>query len=264
MSEQVNVVCIKWGRYYSADYVNRLYAGVARNLRRPFRFVCMTDVPDGIRPEVECVPFLPDPGVKGRKWPNVHSKLTLFKRGFAGLQGPTLCLDIDLLVVGGLDCFFDYCPGDFCIIRNWVERRKGIFRRRPMIGNSSCFRFDAGTDASHGVYESFLRDKDDPALDGFFRKGSQKYQTRAMGEHGTVDWWPEAWVASFKRTCVPVFPFNKLFAPRFPKGASVIAFHGHPDLPEAVRGYVVDRHGRSVRPHLTTRPAPWVEEWWTA
>ena len=116
----VNVVCIKYGRYYGAFYVNRLYVGVKRHLVRPFRFVCVTNDSTGIRPEVECVPFVENPGVPGRKWPNIFSKLTLFKDGFADLEGPTLCLDIDTLVMGPLDKFFDYRPCDFFNIRNWV------------------------------------------------------------------------------------------------------------------------------------------------
>ena len=45
---KVNVLCLKWGDRYPAFYVNRLYAAVKRNLRRPFRFVCVTDDPTGL------------------------------------------------------------------------------------------------------------------------------------------------------------------------------------------------------------------------
>lgn len=258
--ERVNVLCAKWGTKYPAYYVNRLYAGVAKWLARPFRFVCATNEPEGIRPEVECVALGPDPHVKDRRWPNIHAKLTLFRRGFAQLAGPTLFFDVDVLVTGPLDRFFDYRPGDFCIIHNWVERRKALFRRPP-IGNSSCFRFDAGTDAAHGVYESFLRDKEDPALDRYFRKGSQKFQTRAMFERGNVSWWPEEWVGSFKRACVPLWPLNRFIVPRRPKGPSVIAFHGNPDIPEAIDGFFAHK-GRKIPPHLTCLPTPWVKELW--
>lgn len=259
----VNVMCMKWGRYYSADYINRLYAGVKANLRRPFRFVCATDSTDGVDAGVECVALPPDPGLPvRRKWPNVHAKPMIFKKGYAGLEGPTLYLDIDLLVVGPLDKFFEWHPGDFCIIHNWVEMRKRLFRRLPDIGNSSCFRFDAGTEASDHVYRSFMRDKDNPSLLRFFAKGSQKYQTRAMMEAGKVSWWPNEWVASFKRTCIPPFPLNLFIAPRHPRTASVVAFHGNPDLPEAIPGYRTDRHGVSVPLHLRSLPAPWVEKAW--
>lgn len=257
--DKVNVLCLKWGTRYPAYYVNRLYAGVKRNLKRPFRFVCVTnDSREGINPEVECVPFIPDPHVFDRKWPNIFSKLTLFKKGFAGLSGPTLCLDVDLLVTGGLDEFFDYRPGDFCIIHNWIECYKRVFRKIPNIGNSSCFRFEAGTDASDGVYRYFLREIQKPELKPQFSKGSQKLQTRAMFENGKVSWWPDEWVTSFKRQCIPAFPLNLILTPKFRKGSRIIAFHGHPNVPEAINGY----RGKGIPAHLSSRPAPWVKELW--
>ena len=260
----VNVLCMKWGDYYTSDYVNRLYAGVKRNLMRPFRFVCVTDDPKGLVPGIEAVPFPPDPKVPGtyapRPWPNIFAKLALFKDGFANLKGPTLFLDIDLLVTGPLDRFFDYKPGEFCIIHNWVERRKSLFRRLPPIGNSSCFRFEAGT--SGGVWEVFLREKGDPGKVDCFRLGSQKFQTYAMMKTGKVNWWPNDWVCSFKRQLVPVFPLNKLFAPwRPPRNASIVAFHGQPDLPQALEGYYL-KYDKPVKPHLTCKPTKWILEYW--
>ncbi len=258
--EKVNVLCLKWGKRYPALYANRLYAGVKRHLARPFRFVCVTDNPDGLAQGIEAVPFPEDPLVPGRRWPNIFVKLLLFRDGFADLKGPTLFLDVDLIVTGPLDRFFDFRPGEFCIVHNWVERRKELFRKLPDIGNSSCFRFDAG--ASGGVYEAFLRDKEDPSLRHFFEKGSQKYQTRAMFENGRVNWWPKGWVASFKRDCHRIFPFNLILQPKKPKGASMICFHGRPDPTEAIEGYRFHSEGRKAAIHLRTRPAKWVEELW--
>lgn len=260
--QPVNVLCLKWGARYPAFYVNRLYAQVKRHLRRPFRFVCITDDPAGIDPGVDCVPFPDDPKVIGRPWPNIFIKLCLFKRGFADLNGPTLFLDIDQLVIRELDKFFDYHPGDFCIIHNWVERRKMIFRKLPFIGNSSCFRFDAGSDEAHRVYEIFLRDKERGWTDfnWLFCSGSQKFQTRAMAEAGTVTWWPDEWVSSFKRHCIPPFPLNKFLTPRYPKTASIIAFHGRPDLDEAIAGYRAKGTLRTT--HLTCLPTPWADKCW--
>lgn len=257
--ERVNVVCLKWGTAYGPEYVNRLYAGVKRNLSRPFRFVCVTDDPQGLAEGVEAVSFPEDQHVIGRPWPNIFVKLCLFQDGFANLSGPTLFLDVDLLVTGPLDKFFDYKPGEFCIIHNWVERRKRIFRRLPDIGNSSCFRFDAGK--SGNVYELFLKDKENPDLREKFTKGSQKFQTWAMFRTGKVNWWPDEWVCSFKRQCIPVFPFNKILAPGFPSKASIIAFHGKPDLPQALEGYYSDG-GKKVKTHLTCRPAKWILDYW--
>ena len=82
-----------------------------------------------------------------------------------------------------------------------------------------------------------------------------------MREAGRVSWWPEAWVCSFKRQCIPLWPLNLLVAPRPPKTASVIAFHGSPDIPEAITGFR-EHKGHKVPPHLSCRPAPWVKELW--
>ena len=260
----VNVLCMKWGDYYTADYVNRLYAGVRRNLVRPFRFVCMTDDSTGFAPGIEAVPFPDDPKVPGkyvpREWPNIFAKLAVFKDGFAGLSGPTLFLDVDLIVTGPLDRFFAYKPGEFCIIHNWVERRKSLFRKTPDIGNSSCFRFEAGK--SNGVWETFLREKDIPGQAARFQLGSQKFQTYAMMKTGKVNWWPSDWVCSFKRQLIPVFPLNKIFAPwRPPKSASIVAFHGQPDLPQALEGYY-RKYDKPAKMHLTCKPTKWILEYW--
>ncbi|MBE8158682.1 MAG: glycosyl transferase, partial [Betaproteobacteria bacterium] len=43
------IVCLKWGKgVYNAEYVNRLYRAVARNLAPPFRFVAFTDETAGL------------------------------------------------------------------------------------------------------------------------------------------------------------------------------------------------------------------------
>jgi hypothetical protein len=84
-----------------SEYVNRLYAMVNRNLSIPFRFVCFTENDSGIRNEVELQPLpeldlpvnLADAPERGWR------KLTIFKRGFGGLKGKALFLDLDVVIV---------------------------------------------------------------------------------------------------------------------------------------------------------------------
>ena len=251
-NERVNVLCLKWGTCYGPEYVNRLYAGGKRNLLRPFRFVCVTDDPRGLVDGVEAVPFPDAPPGWGYGWPNIFVKLMVFRDGFADLEGPTLFLDIDQIIVGGLDPFFDYKPGKFCIIRNWLEWRKRIFKGLPKIGNSSCFRFEAGK-MGH-VYKKFLSEMDVAVQRKFFRT-EQAYMTHAVGL-GNIDWWPADWVQSFKRSCMYPFPFNLWLTPRPPKRAKILCFHGHPNPPEAITGY----RGR----HFNTwvKPSAWVDALW--
>jgi len=255
MTDRVNILCLKWGTLYSADYVNRLYRGVKAHLSRPFRFVCVTDDPTGLLPEVDAQPF-PDrpPELTNTygyaRWPNIFVKLLVFRPGFAQLEGPTLFLDIDQIVVGDLDGFFDYRPGAFCIIRNWVEWRKTLFRKVPFCGNSSCFRFDAGAKSAY-VYETFLREIDF-ALDDTKFTTEQAYMTHAVG-FDKVNFWPADFVCSFKRSCTWPWPLNHFLAPHPPRKAGILCFHGNPSPVQAVAGY----RGRHL--NTWTRPAPWVQ-----
>ena len=134
MNDVVNVLCMKWGTKYPADYVNRLYSMVARNLNRPFRFVCLTEDAQGLSPEIESFP-LPQLKVTldgpERGW----NKLGVFAENLYNLKGKVLCLDLDLIITGGLDDLFDY-PGEVLIIKDWIKK--------DGTGNSSVYRFEVG------------------------------------------------------------------------------------------------------------------------
>lgn len=247
--ESVNIICVKWGSRYGPEYVNRLFAGVSRSLSRPFRFICVTDDLSGLNSKVESVPFPEDPGIK-RGWPDVLVKLMLLEDGFAGLAGPTLFLDLDVLITGPIDCFFEYKPGKNCIIHNWVGGMRAIMNKRPAVGNSSIFRFEAG--CSGYVYETFMAERH-RAEDRSIFNTEQAFLTYAMRE---VEWWPEEWVRSFKRHCRPLFPLNLLVAPKLPKDCKILVFHGRPDPDEAYAGY----KGKKLHHH--TLPARWTDEFW--
>ena len=228
----VNVLCLKWGDYYGPEYVNRLYSGVKQNLSRPFRFVCVTDCAEGLAEGIEAIPFPPPPAGWTREWPHIFVKLNVFKNGFADLEGTTLFLDIDQIITGDLDRFFDYEPGKFCIIHNWIEFRKRIFRRIPKIGNSSCFRFEAGK--MNHVYEKFVAEMEQ-ALDRRMFNTEQAFMTYAVGLKN-ISWWPANWIKSFKRSCQRIFPLNLILPPK-KADACIICFHGKPNPPQAIAGY---------------------------
>ena len=253
-TEKVNVLCFKWGSLYGPEYVNRLYAGVKENLSRPFRFVCVTDNPEGLNGGIDAVEFpAPPPGWKF-SWPNIFVKLMVFKNGFADLSGPTLFLDIDQIITGDLACFFDYEPGKFCIIRNWIEWRKRLFRKLPRIGNSSCFRFEAGK--MNHVYEKFLSEQDKAVNRKFFTT-EQSYMTYAVGFEN-ISWWPTGWIWSFKRNCSRIFPMNLVFSPKKPGAeARIVCFHGRPSPQQAIEGFKGKGHLNQI-----TKPAKWVLDYW--
>ena len=253
MSEVANVVCIKWGEKYPAYYVNRLYAGVARFMRRPFRFLCFTDRAEGIirgvevhplpvEPfEAEMVRLMTEPKRKGA-W----RKISLFRPGLAGMRGPVLGFDIDVAITGPLDDLMEFAPGKMCMRQEWREARRGL----PG-GHGSVFRYDA---ALHGyLYEEFAADPLGAAERAKYSE--QKYTSATTQAHGDFAYFPPHWIQSFKRNAIPWPPLNYLVEPRLPPDTRVMCFHGTPKMEEAVAGYRAEWWRR-------TKPARWLRDYW--
>ena len=244
----VNILTLKWGERYGPVFVNRLYRAVRRHLTRRFRFLCLTDDASGLLPEIEPHP-LPPLDLPERFTRTTWLKLGLFADGLADMEGDCLFLDLDLLIVGGIDCFFDHMPGKRCIIHNWKLPHQ-VFKKRPDVGNSSVFRWHANT--TQFVVDGFQRERD-RILQQYGMISPQRYLTVGIGERY---WWPEDWVRSFKRHSVPAFPLNLVTAPKLPADTRILVFHGRPDPDQALDGW------RSGRLHRRTRPAPWIEDHW--
>ena len=249
----VNVVCIKWGTKYPAYYVNRLFRGVSRFLKRPFRFLCFTEHPDGLLPEIEVHPLPIEPfeaeivaamNREGRK--GAWRKISLFRPGLAGMEGPVLGFDIDVVVTGPLDDLLDFAPDKVCMRREWRYERQG-----KEGGHGSVFYFDP---AKHPfLYEEFAAD---PAGSVAAHKGSEQYYTSMTAlRHGELAYWPGEWISSFKRDAMRIFPLNRFQEPRLPETCRVMCFHGTPKMEEAVEGWT----GSFFR---GTKPARWLARDW--
>jgi hypothetical protein len=242
-----HLICIKWGTKYGPHYVNSLYAMARRHLSGEFRFICLTDDAQGIRPEVECFPIpavkiRPEaPGVNDRAW----RKLTTFSPVLAeqyGLHGPALFLDLDVVIVGSLDDFFT-SPGEFLIIKDY---------RRPwrITGNSSVYRYEIG---AHPDVLDYFRNHEVAVRQKFHNE--QAYLSDYLYKQGKLQYWPAAWCPSFKYHCIPTWPSNYWRPPFIPKEARIIIFHGECNPPDALAG----RRNRRFR-HI--QPADWVKEYW--
>jgi hypothetical protein len=235
------VLCMKWGTKYGPEYVNRLYAMVARHLPGSFRFVCLTDRRDGVRAEVECLPIpdlaLPD-GIPERGW----KKLTTFEADLHGLRGTALFLDLDVVIVDDLAPFFEH-PGEFLIIHDW---------KRPwrVTGNSSVYRWRLGAHAD--VLAKFRAEQ--AAIRARLRN-EQAYLSEELHRQGRLAYWPADWCRSYKYHCIPRWPMNYWRTPTVPARTRVVVFHGEVNPPDALAGRR-NRAGRYVK------PAPWIALHW--
>jgi hypothetical protein len=235
------VLCMKWGTKYGPEYVNRLYAMVARHLRGDFEFVCLTDDDRGVRAEVRCLPIpslaLP-PGIPERGW----TKLTTFEADLHGLQGTALFLDLDIVIVGDITPFFE-APGEFLIIHDW---------KRPwrVTGNSSVYRFRVGAHAD--VLAEFRATQEEVRLR---LRNEQAFLSEVMHRQGRLAYWPADWCRSFKYHCIPRWPANYWTEPSFPASTRIVIFHGEVNPPDALKG----QRNRRFR---YIRPATWVSRHW--
>ena len=237
------VVCMRWGDRFPVDYVNRLYRGVMRNVVRPTRFIAFTDdslgLDAGIEPR-EIPPIrLPDTGLGGSPW----RKLALWSPQI-GLDGDLLFLDLDVVVVGPLDAFFDFEPAKLAIIRDWSAKDSG---------NSSVMRLPANG-APHLV-ERFERD---PLEKRRLYSNEQVYLCRESGL--PLVFWPSAWCPGFKAMMLPRFPFNLVKSVELPEGARVVVFTGHPRPHEALRGEWPASGWKKI--YKRVRPVAWLDAHW--
>ncbi|WP_157267691.1 hypothetical protein [Azohydromonas aeria] len=237
MVTPVNVICMKWGSMYGPEYVNNLRAGVARHLRRPHRFVCFTDDASGLSPDVEALP-LPSLGLPAGQQDLRWRKLAVFGAQLGDLEGTTLFLDLDLVVVGSLDEFFEL-PGEFLIIRD-----DELFRHKPLrkvnperdrflasVGNSSVFRFEIG--AHRYILDAYVAD---PAGAAVRYEISQQFQSAQLAAHGHLKYWPQGWCVSFKNGCVPRHLKSYMRDPVVPEGARIVVFAGTPKMSDVLAG----------------------------
>ncbi|MET0659364.1 MAG: glycosyl transferase [Steroidobacteraceae bacterium] len=228
------VVCVKWGTKYGSEYVNRLYGMVRRHITPPFRFVCLADSAEGLRPEVEYfeLPQLgcaTPTGTLG-KW----RKQVLWDETVPGLTGVALFIDLDSVIVGSLDDYFSYgATSDVILARNWARP----FQR---LGQTSVFRFTVGSNPQ------LLRDfRADPQGIADRFGFEQHYVTHAV--HGGINFWPEEWTRHFRIHCLPPFPMRFFMTAQLPRNSRIVTFPGGPN-PDDVQ---VGRWNKRVPPHRT-------------
>ena len=221
-----NVVCLKHGTKYDADYVNKLYAGVKRNSTVEFRFHCFTDNPEGLRSEVVPHP-LPHKNVEG--W---WQKLYLFSDE-VNIKGRMLFIDLDTLITGNIDKYITKDAG-FVVLRDLWARGNNV--------GSAIMSFEAG--AHKQIWDTFIADPV-TAVRSLHPHGDQKWIQKHQAQR---IYWQDTTgneIVSFKSNC----------RGGLPHGTKIVCFHGKPSIPESIN--TTTRVQRFVIP-----PTPWVKEYW--
>jgi hypothetical protein len=118
---------------YAPKHVNALQSMIARHLKRPHEFVCVADSPEGFSKDVR---FFETPKAarkvgelrtpEAAHFPSCYRRLWMFSEEAKAIGERVLLLDIDLVVVKGMDPLFDRTE-DFVGWRprqNWGSRQR--------------------------------------------------------------------------------------------------------------------------------------------
>jgi hypothetical protein len=228
------VFCLKWGTKYGPEYVNKLYSMVQRNLTLEHKFVCFTDNPKGINPEITTheLPPIPATGWWFKPW---------FLSNELPYKGTGLFLDLDLIVFNNIDRLFTYQPEKkFVIIRDFNRSLKKNYDRM----NSSVFRFEIGQ--YHNVYTLFKAN-----IHQVLRRfqGDQDFMYTNIKDHA---FWPDDWIQSYKwemrnRNELGIVNGKRNFRtagePNILPNTCIAVFHGEPNIPDCVDKWPRDNWG---------------------
>lgn len=206
--QPINIVCVKWGDLYSAEYVNKLYRSVVRNTSLPFRFICFTENTRSIDKNIECRQLPDVPGVVG--W---WYKLSLFSTE-SKLKGSVFFLDLDTVIVGNIDDMLRY-EGDFIVIQDFYSVRNN----RNLTNYGSGLMSWQSTSLKLDYWHQYLKEGPERIKRENCR-GDQEYLQKVIPG---ADFWQEKYpnqVVSYK---VHVRNQKEL-----PNNARIVCFHGLP------------------------------------
>jgi hypothetical protein len=229
------VVCLKYGNKYSAEYVNKLYNMVKRNLTLDHEFVCFTEDATGIDPAIRIEPIPLISGVTGWWYKPMFFNPRLL------LRGTLLFFDLDVVIFKNIDYLFTYKPGEFCIIRDF---NRFVIKNYDKF-NSSIFRLETTQNMHSNVYEHFMANPRNPI--GRFH-GDQDWIRFCVKKD--YNYWPHEWIQSYKwemrgkprydRQPRGQRDFETTGDPVIKNDTSVAVFHGDPNPHNCKDTWVID------------------------
>mgnify|MGYP001484372044 CR=1 FL=1 len=251
-----NVICIKWGTSYPAEYVNRLYRMVRRNTTRDFSFYCFTDNAEGLLPEIIPRPMtVLDVKPEDNKYA-YKKEAGLCDDNLGGLRGQrVLYFDLDVVIVDNIDCFFDYPQGDeFVIINDWNTKGEHV-------GQASCYSWVVG---ELGFVKKYFEQHPKEVVEKYFTASQEYLSAKIIERYGKLNFWPDEWCRSFRFHCLPKGIMRHFKAAEIPQGSKVLVFHGSPNPHEAQNGVwtTVKKIPAWKRLYKVVKPVPWIADYW--
>ena len=211
---------IKWGSEFNPDDVNILKRAAVTNTSFKTRFICLTDDRKGLDADIETFP-IPEFGLY-KKTPEkgIWPKISLFHPDIADIAELVVFLDIDTIVCGCLDEFFNDPQESLRLLScgpRWVNMD-------PSLPPNAA----TGVMAYRPAFQSYLFK--------FFCKDISRFTGQFAAEQMFVgfavekaSYFPVKWVESFKYHLRQGYLVDLVKPPSTPKATTkLVAFHGFP------------------------------------
>lgn len=222
------IVCLKHGSKYSHEYVNKLYSMVSRNSTIDYEFACITEDPLGLNSNIVHIPL---PNYKLQGW---WFKSWIFSQEFP-LTGTILFMDLDIVIIDNIDELWNYNPGEFCIIRDFVKVSLPSWSKF----NSSIIRFQSQKYSY--IWDNLVTDLDQIHN----HHGDQEWLYHIFKDN--YSFFPDSWIQSYKwqiRDRKDILKignkllYNNIINPIIPDDTRILVFHGLPK-PEDVMDPII-------------------------
>ncbi|NBP57701.1 hypothetical protein EBU71_14440 [bacterium] len=228
----LNVICVKHGTKYNEVHVNKLFNMVKRHLTLPFNFVCFTDNPNKIYPNID-VRLLPlDINLEGWWW-----KPYIFSKSHFPIEDTNLFFDLDMVIIRNIDKLISYKPYNFIGLQD-VGR---VFGRPDKLG-SAVMRW-SGTQ----FYNIWNTLEKTPSLMKKYGGGDQDYIWDLHKDK--ILFFPKLWIQSYKweirnkKDLIRIdnkLIFKNVIDPVIDKETVVLAFHGTPEMEDVKDKIIVE------------------------
>jgi hypothetical protein len=209
---KLNIITWLWGTKYSSLYVERLYAGLRRNLKQSFRFLLITNSKS--LGNVEWIGRHPIKDTYLTEIDGCFARLRMFDREWqqsCELEEAIVCLDLDIVITGPLDALFDR--------KEPIVLFSGANSSNPCPYNNSVFMFQAGahpelwSDFSLEAVRDIRRDRFPDDQGWFWHKLSNPATWRVGPSSGIYAFRKPGWSTD----------------DQLPGDAKIVAFPGHRD-----------------------------------
>ena len=113
--ESLIFITMKWGKKYDADYLNKLYNGIKKNIIKNFTFYCITEISEGLNKEIKIINL----ETKFKGW---MKKCILFDEKILNQiesikENSLICfIDLDMIIYNNLDFLTEY-KGNFALMK---------------------------------------------------------------------------------------------------------------------------------------------------